>query len=373
MDADVIVIGAGIAGASAACELAATRSVLLVEREDQPGYHTTGRSAALYLKSYGNAQIRALTLASEPFYTTSPEGFSEAPMLTPRGAMLIARQDQQDLLTAELDQARRFVPSARRLGVEEALELVPSLRADYLAGAMLDPDAQDMDVGAILGGYLRGFRRRGGQLVTGAEVQALTREGGLWAIVTREQRWTAPVIVNAAGAWADELAALAGLGPLGLVPKRRTAFLVDPPAGAEIRRWPMVCDVAEQFYFKPDAGKLLCSPADETPSPPTDAQPEEMDVAIAVDRIQQALAIDIRRIEHRWAGLRTFAADKTMVCGFDARAQGFFWLAGQGGYGIQTAPAMAALTAALVRGEPVPAPLRQAGVEVEALSPARLL
>jgi D-arginine dehydrogenase len=373
MDADVIVIGAGIAGASAACELAATHRVLLVEREDQPGYHTTGRSAALYIKSYGNAQIRALTLASGPFYTDPPPGFSEAPLLAPRGALLIARPDQLDLLAAELDQTRRFVPSARRLGVGEALELVPSLRADYLAAAMLDPDARDMDVGAILGGYLRGFRRRGGRVVTGAGIEAIARDGGTWTVSGREQRWTAPIIVDAAGAWADEVAGLAGLGPLGLVPKRRTAFLIEPPAGADIQRWPMVCDIAEQFYLKPDAGKLLCSPADETPSPPTDAQADEMDVAVAVERIERAFAIDVRRITHRWAGLRTFAADKTLVCGFDPRAEGFFWLAGQGGYGIQTAPAMACLTATLVRGEPMPEPLQRAGVAAEALAPGRLL
>ncbi len=373
MDADVIIIGAGIAGASAAYELALTRRVLLLEREDQPGYHTTGRSAALFIKSYGNAQIRALTLASERFYTAQPEGFSEVPLLTPRGALLIGREDQKDLLAAELAQTRRFVPTARRLTVEETRKLVPALRGDYLAGSVLDPDARDMDVGAILGAYLKGFRRRGGRLATGAEVQALDRTGGAWTVVTRERRWTAPVIVDAAGAWADEVAGLAGVGRLGLVPKRRTAFLVEPPPGLDIRAWPMVCDIAEQFYFKPDAGKLLCSPADETPSPPTDARPEEIDIAVAVDRIQAALAIEIQRIEHSWAGLRTFAADKTLVCGFDPRAEGFFWLAGQGGYGIQTAPAMASLTAALVQGQRLPEHLRAAGVEAEALAPTRLL
>ncbi len=368
--ADALVIGAGIAGASAAFALAREGlRVVLLERESQPAYHTTGRSAALFIKSYGNATIRRLTVASEPFYEDPPAGFSEVPLLTPRGFMFIARPEQRERLEEELAFARRFVPGARRLDAQEARAMVPLLRPDYLAAAMLDPEARDLDVGAIMGGYLRGLRAGGGELFCDAEVLDLRREGGIWRVESRAGRFEAPVLVDAAGAWADEIAKLAGLAPLGLVPKRRTAFLVDPPPGTEIGSWPLVADVEEQFYIKPDAGRILCSPADETPSPPCDAAPEELDIAIAIDRTQRAFDLPIRHVRHRWAGLRTFAPDNTPVLGFDPRTDGFFWLAGQGGYGIQTAPAMASLAAALLAGG-------SAGEMRElcaALDPARLL
>ncbi len=368
--AEVLVVGAGIAGASAAFALAREGlRVVLLERESQPAYHTTGRSAALFIKSYGNATIRRLTAASEPFYQNPPEGFAETPLLTPRGFMFIARADQLPRLEEELALARRFVPAARRLEAAEAYRMLPLLRPGYAAGAMLDPEARDLDVGAIMGGYLRGLRAGGGELCCDAEVRAVRRDGGIWRVESRAGVFEAPVLVDAAGAWADELAALAGLAPLGLVPKRRTAFLVDPPPGMEIGAWPLVADVEERFYIKPDAGRILCSPADETPSPPCDAAPEELDIAIAVERIQRAFALPVRTIRHRWAGLRTFAADATPVLGFDPRTDGFFWLAGQGGYGIQTAPAMADLAARLIAGR-----AREETAELRAaLDPARLL
>jgi len=348
---DSIVIGGGIAGASVAAELQASMRVLLLEREERCGYHTTGRSAAVYLKSYGNAVIRGLTRASEDFYGTPPEGFADTPLLRGEGAMMIAREDQMARLETELEAARRFVPAVRRLDAAGVRALVPSLREGYAAGGFLDPDARDMDVAAMLDGYLRLFRARGGRIATDAEVLNLERTGEVWRVTTRAGTFEAAVVVDAAGAWADGVAGLAGLAPLGLEPKRRTAFLVAPPEGADMSRWPVVtADIDEKFYFRPDAGMLFCSPADETPSPPTDARPEELDIALAVERIEAALAITIRRIAHQWAGLRTFAPDRTPVVGFDPRARGFFWLAGQGGYGIQTAPAMARIGAGLVTG-----------------------
>ena len=368
---DFIVVGAGIAGASAASLLAARGATLLLEREGQPGYHTTGRSAALYSEAYGNAAIRALTSGARPFFMNPPDGFAEHPLLTPRGAMFIGRADQAATLDRTAGEASVLQPSIRRIDASEARRICPVLKADYVAGAVLEPDAMDIDVHALHQGFLRGLRSCGGRLVTDAEVEALERAGGQWRVRTSAGAFSGRVVVNAAGAWADELARLAGAAPVGLVPKRRTAILFAPPPGYDVARWPLVVDVDEAFYFKPDAGKLLGSPADETPSPPCDAQPEELDVALAVERIQQAAALPIARIERRWAGLRSFVADKTPVVGFDERADGFFWLAGQGGYGIQTAPAMARLASALIAGEAVPGDLAALGVSESVLHPSR--
>jgi D-arginine dehydrogenase len=247
--------------------------------------------------------------------------------------------------------------------------MVPALRPEWAAHGWYDASATDMEVAAILHGFLRVLRGRGGLVRADAEARGLERRGDGWSILLRDGTVRASVVVNAAGAWADSVAALAGLAPLGITPLRRTVVIVPPPAGHDIARWPGVADIAETWYVKPDAGKLLCSPADETPSEPCDARPDELDVAICSDRVQQALDIEIRRIEHRWAGLRCFAPDRTPVVGFDPRTEGFFWLAGQGGYGIMTAPVLATLTACLVLGREPPAWL--AGIDPAALSPDR--
>jgi D-arginine dehydrogenase len=368
---DFVVIGAGMAGASAASFLAERGATLLLERESQPGYHTTGRSAALYSEAYGNAAIRALTTGARPFFTAPPSGFAEHPLLTPRGAMFIGRADQLAALDRTAAEASALQPSIRRIDGEGARAICPVLRADYVAGAVLEPEAMDIDVHALHQGFLRGLRARGGQLASDAEVVGLDRASGAWRVRTQAGEFSGRVLVNAAGAWADEVARLAGAAPVGLVPKRRTAIVFAPPADCDISRWPLVVDVDETFYFKPDAGKLLGSPADETPSPPCDAQPEELDVALAVERIQQAAELPVARIERRWAGLRSFVADKTPAVGFDDGLDDFFWLAGQGGYGIQTAPALARLAAALIAGDGVPADLAALGVSERALHPSR--
>jgi D-arginine dehydrogenase len=344
---DIIVIGAGIAGAGIAWNLAADARVAIVEREDQPGYHTTGRSAAVYLKGYGTEVIRDLTVLSEAFLAGPPADFSEVPLIHPRGALTLVRPDQMDRLDRYLARQRRHLPHVERLDPKAILAMVPALDPAYAAAAVYDGDARDLDVDAIFQGFLRGFRQRGGKLLTSAEVRTVDHGNGLWHVGTARGSLHAPVVVNAAGAWADELAALAGLGPLGMVPKRRTALIVRPPDGLDVSGWPCVDDIDEQFYFRPEAGKLLCSPADTTPSEPCDAQPEELDIAIAIDRIERALPLGIRRVERSWAGLRTFVADGSPVVGFDPRAEGFFWLAGQGGYGIQTSPALSQLAARL--------------------------
>ncbi|WP_448205907.1 NAD(P)/FAD-dependent oxidoreductase [Azospirillum sp. sgz302134] len=378
---DFLVIGAGMAGASAAYELASHGSVLVLERESQPGYHSTGRSAALYTQTYGHPTVRALTVASWDFYAYPPEGFSEHPLLTPRGVLLIGRADQTAALDRDFTEGRRLTPTVERFDRAQALARAPFLREDYVAGAVWEPDAMDMDVHAIHTGYLRGLKARGGRVVTDAGVQAARRRDGLWEIETPAGIFAAPVLVNAAGAWADALAGMAGVRPIGLVPKRRTAVTFDPvfdPAfpdptdSAGLNGWPMVIDVDEQFYMKPDAGRILLSPADETPVEPCDVQPEEMDIAIAIDRLEQAVRFSVRRIAHKWAGLRSFVSDKVPVAGFDDGAEGFFWLAGQGGYGIQTAPAMGRTAAALATGRSLPAEVAALGVRAEDLAPARL-
>jgi D-arginine dehydrogenase len=374
---DFLIIGGGIAGASAAFELAATGRVMLIERESQPGYHSTGRSAALYSETYGNPTIRALTVGSRPFYddATTAGGFSEHPVLTPRGVLLIGRDDQRTSLDRSFQAGSVLTPTVRKLNDAETLKLAPMLRPDYVVGAVWEPDAMDMDVHAIHHGYLRGLRARGGEIVTDAELLSLTRHDGLWHAETRAGSHSAPWIVNAAGAWADAVAALAGLAPIGLVPKRRTAITFDPtpiPAQADLAHWPMICDVDETFYFKPESGRLLASPADETPSEPCDAQAEELDIALTVDRIERASLFKVRRISHRWAGLRTFAPDKSPVVGPDPGVPGFFWLAGQGGYGIQTAPAMARTAAGLLTSGRVPEDLAALGVTAADLAPERL-
>lgn len=369
---DYIVIGAGIAGASAAFELSAHATVVVLEQEDQPGYHTTGRSAALYAEAYGNRTVRALTTGGKDFYLNPPAGFSDHALLRPRGVLFIGRADQQASLDRLLAEVSGLRGNIVRIDAAAIARFVPVIYPGYAAAAVFDPDAMDIDVHALHSGYLRGMKARGGVLATNARVRALSRRGGRWLAETPAGSFQGKVVVNAAGAWADEVAALAGAPPVWLVPKRRTAILFRPPTGLAIETWPTVIDADEEFYFRPDAGKILASPADETPMPPCDVQPEEIDIAILIDRLQRATDLPIPRIEHRWAGLRSFVADKTPVVGYDDAIEDFFWLAGQGGYGIQTAPGMAQLTAALARREPVPKNLAELGVRTIDLSPARL-
>ena len=370
--ADFLVVGGGIAGASAAAWLARRGRTIVLERESQPGYHATGRSAALYTEHYGNATVRALTRASGRFLKAPPAGFAEHPVLTPRGLLFLAQPGQMAALAELEKQMRAAGADPRALAWPQAMARVPILSPDYGAAALLDPDAMDIDVHGLMQGYLRSFRGAGGTLVCEAEVTALDHSGGTWTATTTRGRFAAPVVINAAGAWADSLAGLAGLPPLAVAPLRRSLAIVAAPQGATVSDWPMVNDVEEQFYLKPDAGRLLLSPGDETPSPACDAQPDDLDLAIAVDRVEQATTLKVRRILQRWAGLRSFAPDRTPVAGFDPLAQGFFWLAGQGGYGIQTSAALGPFAAALAAGEEPPAEVIAEGADAGALSPGRL-
>jgi D-arginine dehydrogenase len=373
MASDFLVIGGGMAGASAGYFLAERGSVVLLERESALGYHTTGRSAALYTENYGTPAVRALTRASGKFFRDPPAGFAEAALLHPRGALTVAPPGHEARLASALALAQRTTPSIRAVDAKEVLALCPILKPDFIAAAIYEPDAMDLDVHAIHQGFLRGLRARGGDIVTGAGVEALERRDGGWQATTRVGRFQADVLVNAAGAWADDIAELAGVRGIGLVPKRRTAFIVDPPAGVDASRWPMVDDAREILYFKPESGRLLVSPMDETPMPPSDVQPEEIDVAEAAARLEAIARIEVRRVVRKWAGLRSFVRDKTPVVGPVPEARGFLWLAGQGGYGIMTSPAMGRLAAALAVGEPIPADLVAAGLAPDDILPGRIL
>jgi D-arginine dehydrogenase len=372
-ETDVLIIGAGMAGASAAYFLAQNMRVLLLERESQPGYHSTGRSAALYSETYGNATVRAITTASKAFYQNPPSGFSDYPLMSPRGSLMVGTVDDEADLRLALHSMQALVPTIEWWTQADILQLVPVLRPESAVYGVYEPDATDLDVHAIHQGFLRGAKATGAQLVCDAGVTQISHAAGRWCVSTPAGEFSAPVLVNAAGAWCDELAAMAGVKPVGLVPKRRTAFICDAPAGCDVGRWPMVIDAQESFYFKPDAGTLLVSPANEDEVSPQDVQPEELDVAIAVDRMENATHLQIRQVRRKWAGLRSFVSDKSPVVGFAPDAPGFFWLAGQGGYGIQTAPAMGELVAALVQGLPVPAAMAQWGVRAADLAPGRLI
>ena len=371
-ECDFLVVGAGIAGASSAWALAEHGSVIVVERETAAGYHTTGRSAAQFLESYGNLSTRCLTRGGRAFFESPPDGFTDSPLLSPRAAMFFARDDQIDALRALHATVSALTPEVSLIDAKEVVDLVPAMRAGHVAGAMFEPASMDIDVSALHHGFLRGARRRGVDIVLDAELGSLEYRSARWEAKTRNGSYAARAIVNAAGAWCDEVGRLAGAKPIGLVPKRRTVFTFDPPAGSSSDAWPLGIDVDEELFFKPDAGRLMCSPADETPSPPCDAQPEDIDIAIAIDRLGRATTLEVNRIVSRWAGLRSFVSDHSLVIGPDADLEGFYWVAGQGGYGIQTSPAVARTIAALATGGDVPADLLALGLKRSDIDPARL-
>jgi D-arginine dehydrogenase len=369
---DVVVIGAGISGASAACLLAGDFSVLLIEAEAQPGYHSTGRSAALFTPNYGNALVRAISRASEAFLRSPPDGFSAHPLLTARGAITVAMWGEEDALRRVLALSTPEHP-VMEISAARALELAPVLRPGRVAAAAHEPGVMDMDVAALHQGYLRGLKQNGGQLLCGKAVTRLSRAGGLWHAQVGAAEITATFVVNAAGAWADHVGALAGADPIGLTPKRRTAIIVDAPDGMAVSSMPCVDFASSDAYLKPDGGRIMASPGDQTPVEPHDVQPDDFEVAVLVDWLETETLVKVRRLSGSWAGLRSFVADEAPVAGFDGEVENFFWLAGQGGYGIMMAPALAQATAALIgRGE-MPIALRDVGIKPHDLAPGRLL
>lgn len=369
---DVVIIGGGIAGASAAYEIAASKSVLLLERESQPGYHSSGRSVATFSETYGNPIVRALTVGSRDFYQKPPDGFCDHPLLSDRGVLTIARADQVAKIDGLVKTWSATDNSIQRIDPQEARDRVPLLRSDYVAGAIWKPKVMDIDVHALLQGFLRGARQRGTQIRNNSEVLGLKSVAGGWIVTTRAGEIKCAVVVDAAGAWADVVATMAGVKPLGLKPLRRTAMTFAAPAGHDISHWPMAVDLDEQFYFKAESGRLLASPCDETPMEPCDVRPDEIDIAHCIDRLQRAADISVQHIERSWAGLRSFVPDRTPAVGYDSEVEGFFWCAGQGGYGFQTAPAMGRVVANFVQGHALPSDLAALGLTKEQLLPDRL-
>jgi len=372
INADFIVIGAGIAGASVASWLAPHARVVVLEREQQPGYHATGRSAALFMEGYGTPQVRALTRASRGFLEHPPHGFADHLLLTPRGALFVATETQRELLEQRWELLLSNKTNGRRMSSSETCALVSVLRPECVSGSVYETDAFDIDVHALHQGYIRAMGRAGGTLVCNADVVAIERAGAEWTVHAAGSIYRTPVVINAAGAWVDAVARLAGVSPIGIEPRRRSAFIFSPPEALDCSGWPMFFGAAEDWYIKPEAGMLLGSPANADPVEPQDVQAEELDIALAIHRIEQMTTLSIRRPHKIWAGLRSFVADGDLVGGYDATQAGFFWLAAQGGYGIQTSAAMGEACAALARRLPIPNHISDVGLDAAMLSPTRL-
>ena len=368
---DFAVIGAGIAGASVAYELQSRGRTLLLEREPLPGYHTTGRSAAFSVESYGNRVVQLLTRAGRAFLEDPPEGFAQHRLTHRCPVLWIARFDQAQRLA---ERARRVIAAGAELcevSAAEAHLMCPVLREQSIAMAVVEEQALHIDVAALLDAYLAGFRARGGELATRAAVTGLHSVRGSWEVCAGNARHRAGVIVNAAGAWAEEIGTLAGARPIGLVPLRRTAITFDPPGDVDITSWPCLIDADEAFYLKPEGARLLASPCDETPFAPCDVTPDDLGVALAVERVMRATTLKIRHVQHRWAGLRSFVADRAPVIGMDPEIPGLCWLAGQGGSGIMTSSSVARAAASLIVDGALPADLKTLGITPEMLTPSR--
>jgi len=371
MKYDYLIIGAGISGAAAAYELAQSGSVILVEAETSPGYHSTGRSAALYTPKYGGEIVRRLNQASVDFFTNPPPNFCQHPLLTPRGSLVIAAPGEQDDLTAALNLSNpgneiELITAAR------ALELAPLLRPQRVAAATFERGVSDIDVAELHQGFLRGIKDRGGIIVCDKRVEKLERHDGYWQAVAGDSVFSARIIVNAAGAWADQIGQMAGTSLIGLVPKRRTGIIIDAPQAINVETMPAIDYFSTDAYLKPEAGKIMASPGDQTPTEPQDVRPEEFDIAVLIDWLERETLIEVKRIGNSWAGLRSFVADEAPVVGFDASVPDFFWLAGQGGFGIMMAPALGRAAAGLIVSGSLPSDLCQRGIDEADLSPARI-
>lgn len=369
--ADFIIIGAGIAGASAAYELSGEGTVLLLEREKWLAYHSSGRSAAVYMQTYGNRTVRGLTKGSLEFYSNPPADFSESPLLRSRGAVFLSTNEQNELIQQHYNDMKDYIEDLKLLNQDEISELIPIMNKDIFKAGIYEKSAMDMDANEIHQSYIRGMQRKGGRLITDCEVNSIAKKDSMWHVETTMGEFSAPVIVNAAGAWSDVVAKLAKIKPIGLEAKKRTVLFVGMD-GQDISNWPYVGDISETFYFKPDAGRLFVSPCDEIPITPCDAKPNELDVAVAVNTLEIATNLVVNDIESSMAGLRSFVADRTPVVGEEKEAENFFWLVGQGGYGFQTAPALARCCKAAVTRSDFPQDLIKLGVDKDGLSPDRV-
>jgi D-arginine dehydrogenase len=376
--ADFLIVGGGIAGLSAAARLVRHGRVVVLEAEEALGYHSSGRSVSFSHYGIGNAVVRGLTVWSRDFYEAQPEGFCGTPIAREMPSLYFATEASLNALIAlrtemaHFTDAIEWIDDPTRIG-----SLCPALRvggADGVIAAVLDPTGLKLDADALLQSFARAVRAGGGEVLMGRRIASVERRSDTWEVRTEQgESWSAPVLVDAAGSWGDHFARLAGVRPLDLQPKRRTIIAIDPPAGAEIASWPFVHSAAGDFYMLPEAGQLLASPVDEVEDDPCDAQPEDYDVALAAYQVERYTNVPVTRIAHRWAGLRSFVADRTPTAGFDPQVPGFFWLVGQGGYGLQTAPAMAAIVEALATGGAWPEGLAALGVTPERVRPERLV
>ena len=372
---DFLIVGGGIAGLSAASRLVGHGKVVVLEAEEALGYHSSGRSVSFSHYGIGNSTVRGLTAWSRPLFEAPPDGFSRVPLARAVPSLYFADEETMPALQVLEAEMALFTDRTRRIDPVEMTALCPALRtgAGGAVAGVLDPTGLKLDADALLQAYARAVRAGGGEVLNGRRVASIERQGEGWRVGSEDGgAWSAPVLIDAAGAWADRIAALAGVAPLGLAPKRRTIVVVDPPAGTDASGWPFVHSAAGDFYMLPEAGQLLVSPVDEVADEPCDAAPDEYDVALAADRLEHYTTVAVTRIAHRWAGLRSFVADRTPTAGFDPEAPGFFWLVGQGGYGLQTAPAMAAAAEALATGGTWPEGLAELGVRPEQIRPERL-
>ena len=350
---DILVIGGGIAGLSAAAALAKHARVAVLEAEEQIGFHSSGRSATMLHYALGDRLVRALTRASRPFFDNPPDDFTDVPLGHRMAVLIHAREEEHDSLEALAGDIAHFA-EIERLDGTGVHQLCPLLRDDALYG-IADLNGIRLDPHAMLQGNLRQLRSRGGALHTGARIAGIAHSGGAWTATSdKGETFSAPILVNAAGSWADEVAKLAGVRTLGLQPLRRTIITFDAPPGTELDGLPFAKTIGDELYFAPESGRLFASPMDEVPSEPCDAQPGEYEVALAAHRMEERTTVAVRQIHSKWAGLRTFTRDRHPAVGFAPDAEGFFWLAGQGGFGLQTSPAMAAIVESLVTRSPWP-------------------
>ena len=374
---DAVIVGGGIAGTSIAYFMSNHAKVIVLERESQAGLHSTGRSAALFSESYGGEQVRALTRASRSFFERPPRGFADHELLAPRGALVIGTREQSAQIENSYATIRSCTPPLQLLDEQQMRSMVPVLEPQFAHLGLYEPGAADIDVNSLHQGFIRGLKQRGSRLECGVHIHSIERSGGEWLLEVgmrgaQPHTLRAPIVIDAAGAWADEVAVLAGVAPLGLAPRRRSAFLFQAPEGVVTAHWPFVTSVAEDFYFKPDAGLLLGSPANADAVLPHDVQAEDLDIAIAIDRIERATTMRIQHPMRPWAGLRSFVADGGLVGGFDPSARGFVWLAALGGYGIQTCAAMGEACAHIALGRALPAHLTDAGLSAAMLGVERI-
>jgi D-arginine dehydrogenase len=374
MKADFIIIGSGMAGMSAAYRLSKHGKVIVLEKEGLLGYHTTGRSAAFFTENYGNQIIRSITKASRFFLENPPACFKEHELMTKYGGSLfISNNRQSKFIDKELEYAKSLSANVFEISKKEARKMVPVIKENYIDRALHEPDSKAMDVDLIHQGFFRGLKENNGEIIFNSEVNKIKKINNEWKIYTKNAELSSPILINAAGAWCDEVAILAGCNPLSLSPKRRTVIIFKSSENISSSDWPVVIDIEDKFYFKSEAGKILASPADETDSLPCDAQPEEIDIALTVDRIENATNFKIKKIDHKWAGLRSFFPDRTPIVGEDPLESNFYWLAGQGGYGIQTAPGISKIIECLITGKKWPNYLSDLSIKPETLSPNRII